>query len=469
MTLLAPPDPDARARPIGTRRSWCCCFVAGCGIEVFCIGWLTAMPRARPQRVAVAAWRRTTPSAPSSRSRSGMLIFGPLADGVRRARASLVVAGIVYVAIALVDPAVAFGPQSAAGSTAPSSSLPAATPWKQESTREVGSRRDRTSRSHPRRPRFAPADKRPIERTITATRFVDDYEWLRDKDSPDTLAYLEAENAYAEDQTAHLADAARGDLRRDQAAHPGDRPLRARAAAAATGTTAAPRRVSSTRCSAARRRRRRRLDSARRSSRASTSLASRSWSTATTLADGQDYFSLGAFTVSLDENLLAYSTDIVGDERYTSASRTCAPATCSPTRSRTPCTASPGPPTAATSSTRRSTTPGAPTRSGGTRSAPTPADDVLVYHETDDQLLDVGIGRTTSDRFLDPRSSARRSRARCAPRCRRPDRRVPGRGPARDGVEYHVDHAVIGGEDRLLVLHNRDAVNFTLGHRPDRR
>ncbi|MBA2560122.1 MAG: S9 family peptidase, partial [Propionibacteriales bacterium] len=35
-----------------------------------------------------------------------------------------------------------------------------------------------------------------------------------------------------------------------------------------------------------------------------------------------------------------------------------------------------------------------------------------------------------------------------------------------DGVEYHVDHAVFGGGDRLLVLHNRDAMNFTLGVGP---
>ena len=35
--------------------------------------------------------------------------------------------------------------------------------------------------------------------------------------------------------------------------------------------------------------------------------------------------------------------------------------------------------------------------------------------------------------------------------------------PRETGVEYDVDHAVIGGEDRLVVLHNKDAVNFTLG------
>ena len=34
-------------------------------------------------------------------------------------------------------------------------------------------------------------------------------------------------------------------------------------------------------------------------------------------ADGHDFFALGAATVSLDGNMLAYSVDVVGDERYT--------------------------------------------------------------------------------------------------------------------------------------------------------
>jgi oligopeptidase B len=34
-------------------------------------------------------------------------------------------------------------------------------------------------------------------------------------------------------------------------------------------------------------------------------------------ADGHDFFSLGAVSVSLDGHVLAYSVDVVGDERYT--------------------------------------------------------------------------------------------------------------------------------------------------------
>src|ERR1700709_2175799 len=50
------------------------------------------------------------------------------------------------------------------------------------------------------------AKKVPTERTHHGDTFVDDYEWLRDAESPETLAYLEAENAYTEARTAPLGD-----------------------------------------------------------------------------------------------------------------------------------------------------------------------------------------------------------------------------------------------------------------------
>ena len=49
------------------------------------------------------------------------------------------------------------------------------------------------------------AKKVPLERTHHGDTFVDNYEWLREKDDPEVVAYLEAENAYTEQQTEHLA------------------------------------------------------------------------------------------------------------------------------------------------------------------------------------------------------------------------------------------------------------------------
>ena len=39
----------------------------------------------------------------------------------------------------------------------------------------------------------------------TATRYVDDYEWLRAKDDPEVTAHLHEENAYTKAKTEHLA------------------------------------------------------------------------------------------------------------------------------------------------------------------------------------------------------------------------------------------------------------------------
>ncbi|HWS93600.1 MAG TPA: S9 family peptidase, partial [Mycobacterium sp.] len=38
--------------------------------------------------------------------------------------------------------------------------------------------------------------------------------------------------------------------------------------------------------------------------------------------------------------------------------------------------------------------------------------------------------------------------------------------PRREGVEYSVEHAIVGGQDRFLILHNDGAVNFTLAEAP---
>jgi oligopeptidase B len=47
---------------------------------------------------------------------------------------------------------------------------------------------------------FAPptAPRRPKEILIHGERYCDDYAWLRDREDPEVLAYLSAENAYAE-------------------------------------------------------------------------------------------------------------------------------------------------------------------------------------------------------------------------------------------------------------------------------
>src|SRR5690554_4644640 len=44
----------------------------------------------------------------------------------------------------------------------------------------------------------------PTERLHHGDRVVDDYEWLRNKESDEVLSHLSAENAYTEQENAHL-------------------------------------------------------------------------------------------------------------------------------------------------------------------------------------------------------------------------------------------------------------------------
>lgn len=172
-------------------------------------------------------------------------------------------------------------------------------------------------------PTVAPAptaDKVRTVRTRHGDEFVDNYEWLRDKDSPQVRAHLAAENAYTEAVTAGQEP-----LRRDifneiksrtqetdlsvpsrkgdwwyygRTVEGSQYPIHCRVAAETTGDLA------------------------------------RDWTppavTAGTPvpgevilldgnaeAEGQPFFSLGAVTISEDGNLLAYSVDNAGDERFT--------------------------------------------------------------------------------------------------------------------------------------------------------
>ena len=49
------------------------------------------------------------------------------------------------------------------------------------------------------------AARRPTERHLHGDTFVDDYSWMQDREDPGVVAYLEAENAYTEAMTDHLA------------------------------------------------------------------------------------------------------------------------------------------------------------------------------------------------------------------------------------------------------------------------
>ena len=181
-------------------------------------------------------------------------------------------------------------------------------------------------------------------------------------------------------------------------------------------------------------------------------------------AEGHDFFSLGAASVSLDGNILAYSVDVKGDERYTCGSRTYAPVSCTTTRSPE---SDAGATWAADNRTVYYSTldeawrPDTIWRHRIGSGLPAHR----VYHEPDERYW-LGVGRTRSDKFvLIAAGSAVTSEVRYGD-ATDPQAEFTVVWPRRDFVEYSVEHAVVGGDDRFLILHNDGAENFTLVEAP---
>ncbi|MGV3561697.1 MAG: S9 family peptidase, partial [Nocardioides sp.] len=322
----------------------------------------------------------------------------------------------------------------------------------------------------PEQPSAPPlAAVRTTAREVHGRTRSDDYEWLREKESPEVLAHLEAENAWTQASTAHLADLRatifeeirtrtretdlsvptrnRGhwyygrsfagkeygatcrvpvtdpddwtppqpaeDCAADQPALPGEEVL---------------------------------LD-------------------LDALAEGHDFFSLGGAAVSPDGHLLAYATDTVGDERYTVRVKDLRTGEL-------------------LDDVVTGVIGGATWDRAGTsfyyvtvdeswradkvwrHVLGTPQDaDELVHHETDGRFF-TSVGRTRSDRFMVVASGSKTTSE-----YRVLDADAPEAGwqvfcAREEGVEYSLEHAVLAGEDRFLVLHNGTGPDFELGVAP---
>lgn len=164
------------------------------------------------------------------------------------------------------------------------------------------------------------AKKVPAERTHHGDTFVDDYEWLREKDNADVIKHLEAENAYAAAATEHqqpLRDAIFAEIKARTEETDLSVPARKRGWWYFTRTEEGKQYFVQCRVAAA-----------------DTGDARADWTppvieTGTPIegeqilldgnaeAEGQPFFSLGGMAVSEDGNLLAYAVDNAGDERFT--------------------------------------------------------------------------------------------------------------------------------------------------------
>lgn len=153
------------------------------------------------------------------------------------------------------------------------------------------------------------AKKIPTSRKFFGIELQDDYAWMRDKDNPEVIAYLEAENAYTKAQMAHtkdfqkeLYDEMLGRIKEDDQSYPykkdgyfyytrtvEGKPYAIHCRRKVTGdaapdNTEAPEEIL--------------IDE-------------------NILAEGKEFFDLGDLDISTNEQLMAYTTDENGSERYT--------------------------------------------------------------------------------------------------------------------------------------------------------
>ncbi|GAA3590905.1 S9 family peptidase [Klugiella xanthotipulae] len=303
------------------------------------------------------------------------------------------------------------------------------------------------------------APQRPTARTHHGDTVIDNYEWLREKDSPEVIAYLEAENAYADARTAHLEP-----LRESLFTEIKERTVET--------DMSVPTRLGDWWYYA------RTVEGQQYGLQCRAPLAGPDDWTPPRLdpqvpvpgeqllldgnveAEGHDFFSLGSFDVSGCGSLLLYSTDTIGDERYTIRIRDLATGRDLPD---TIPETSPGAIFAPDAATIYYTTCDEAWRPDtvwchplGSSEAPT-----RVFHEPDERYW-VGVGRTRSRRYLIIELGSKITTEYHLLDTREPEAGFRIVWPRREGVEYSVEHAVLNGEDVLLVLHNDGAPNCEL-------
>jgi oligopeptidase B len=315
------------------------------------------------------------------------------------------------------------------------------------------------------------APRVPTVRTHHGLERTDDYEWLRAKDDPRVTAYLEAENDYTQARTEHLADLRKTlfeEIRSRTRETDLSVPYRIRGhwyysrsfegkeyGASCRVPTADPDNWSPpqpaedcTPDEPALPGEQLLLDLNR-------------------LAEGHEFFSLGGSAVSFDGHLLAYATDVVGDERYTIRVldlRSGELLDDEITGVMGGATWHPSGEWFYYSTVDMSWRPDKVWRH---RLGTPQADDEVVFHEPDPRFW-VGVGRSRSDRFLMVVSHAKTTTEYHLLDLTRPDAGLELFRAREEGLEYHLEHAVIGGEDRFLVLHNGAGANFELAVTPAR-
>jgi oligopeptidase B len=309
-------------------------------------------------------------------------------------------------------------------------------------------------------PSTAPVAKKvPVERTHHGHTFVDGYEWMREKESPEVIAHLEAENVWTKAQTAHLEGLQESIF------------------------TEIKTRIKETDMSVPNRR-----GNYWYFSRTKAGLdyginvrvpisGPDDWTPpevgedalpgeevvfdSNVEADGQEFFSLGSFSLSDDGSRLLYGVDTSGDERYTLKLRDLGTG-------------------ADLDDTIEDTFAGASLDPTGRYVFYTTVDDawrpekvwrhlvgtdssedMCIFEEPDERYF-VGSGFARSGRIMFIVTGSKTTTGYWSLKADDLEAEPQAVWPREEGVEYNVEHAVIGGEDRFLITHNRNRADFEL-------
>jgi oligopeptidase B len=302
------------------------------------------------------------------------------------------------------------------------------------------------------------------ERTFHGDTVIDEYAWLADKENPETIAFLEAENAYTEAMTegqAGLREEIFGEIKARTQETDLSVPTRK------GGWWYYARTVAGQQYPVHCRRAVRPDDTGPPMSEDGSPLDGEE-----ILLDGNDlagderFFSMGAFGVSPDGTLLAFSTDYSGSERFTLQIKNLV--TGETAADEIPNTFY-GPAWSRDGSALFYITVDDAWRPNRVwrHLVGTPVDDdVLVFEEADEKFW-VGVGLTRSERYLMISSGSPLTSETWLLDAGRPEGEFSVVMPRRHGVEYRVEHQIRGdGTERLLILHNDHAENFELAEAP---
>lgn len=307
------------------------------------------------------------------------------------------------------------------------------------------------------------AAQHPTTRVFHGREFVDNYEWLRDKQSPETIAYLEAENAHTAEVTAPFAPLAeqvyqemKSRIKETDMSVPqrnGDWWYYGRTIEGKSYGVSCRVRVGDD-----------------------------PWTPPTLpedgsplpgeqvlldlneMAEGHEFFSLGASAVSTSGRLLAFSTDTSGDERFDLRIKDLETGELLPDTIE-------GAFYGATWAGEqylfylRVDDAWRPHQVWRHEVGTEASEDVLVYQE-DDERFNLGVGGDRAEQFLYIVASSKLTSEWRAVPLETPTADFEVLWPREEGVEYDLDYAELAGRGYWVVTHNATGPNFAVGTCP---